>query len=119
MIAVTGDYPFQFAIILADNKGPEFIDIDRLALKTILQGPDLDPAFEGRGETFPFPDNGLVFAAFDQEVVVLKFLQDAGEKEALSTSWPTSALMEVMSFCIAVVKWLIGTFTSMPMPNRQ
>ena len=80
MITVSGDDPFEFAIVFTDDEGPELIDVYCLAFEAVLQCPDLHPAFESRGEAFPFPDDCLVFAALDQEIMVLEFPEDACEE---------------------------------------
>jgi hypothetical protein len=80
LITIARDNPFEFAIILPDNEGTELIDVDRIPLKAVLQGPDHHPVFKSTGKTLPFPDDCFVFSTLNEEIPALELLEDACEK---------------------------------------
>ena len=73
MDTVACDNPFKLTVVFPDKESSELVDIDRFALKTFLESPNLHAVFERAGQAFPFPDNRIVLAAFQQEIVTLEF----------------------------------------------
>src|SRR5512136_101934 len=58
--AVPGEDPLHRPRVLADEEGPELVDVHRLALEGLREGGDPDPVAQGDREAAPLPGNGLV-----------------------------------------------------------
>lgn len=72
VVTVTSNDAFDLAVLLTDDQCAEFVDINGLSFKTILERPDLDPVLQRAGDTLPLPKYGIVFAALDEEEMVLE-----------------------------------------------
>ena len=80
MYAVSGNDVLDPAVVFPDHESAIFIDIDGLALEGIFKSADPDPLVDRAGKAFPFPYDGVIFLAFDQEVTALKFFKNPGKE---------------------------------------
>ena len=78
--AIPGDNALYLPVVFTDNECAIFVNIDRIALETVFQGPDLDPVLKRARQAFPFLDDGIVLPAFQQKIPALKFPEDPCEE---------------------------------------